>query len=74
MTGTLPAGLCGRHRQGTEPGLQAGCFSLISIIPFFAMNKRIAYLWKFLTYDIWRITEDEVTKTTYSVYNIIKTV
>ena len=38
------------------------------------MNKRIAYLWKFLTYDIWRITEDEVTKTTYSVYNIIKTV
>ena len=29
---------------------------------------------KFLTYDIWRITEDEVTKTTYSVYNIIKTV
>ena len=31
------------------------------------MNKRIAYLWKFLTYDIWRITEDEVTKTTYSV-------
>ena len=24
------------------------------------MNKRIAALWKFLTYDIWRITEDEV--------------
>ena len=38
------------------------------------MNKRIAALWKFLTYDIWRITEDEVTKTTFSLYNIIKTV
>lgn len=33
------------------------------------MNK----LWKFLTYDIWRITEDEVTKTTFSLYTIIKT-
>lgn len=38
------------------------------------MHKRIAALWKFLTYDIWRITEDEVTKTTFSVYNIIKTI
>ena len=38
------------------------------------MNKRIASLWKFLTYDIWRITEDEVTKTTFSLYNIIKTI
>ena len=38
------------------------------------MNKRIATLWKFLTYDIWRITEDEVTRTTFSVYNIIKTI
>lgn len=38
------------------------------------MNKRIASLWKFLTYDIWRITEDEVTRTTFSLYNIIKTI
>ncbi|MCD8184829.1 MAG: YihY/virulence factor BrkB family protein [Bacteroides sp.] len=38
------------------------------------MNQRIAAIWKFLTYDIWRITEDEVTKTTFSLYNIIKTV
>lgn len=38
------------------------------------MNKRITAFWKFLTYDIWRITEDEVTKTTYSIYNIIKTI
>lgn len=38
------------------------------------MNKRIASLWKFITYDIWRITEDEVTKTTFSLYNIIKTI
>lgn len=38
------------------------------------MNKRIAALWKFLTDDIWRITENEVTRTTFSVYNIIKSV
>lgn len=38
------------------------------------MNKRIASFWKFLTYDIWRITEDEVTRTTYAIYNIIKTI
>lgn len=38
------------------------------------MNQRIAKLWKFLTYDIWRITEDEVTRTKFSVYNIIKTI
>ena len=29
------------------------------------MNRRIAAFWKFLTYDIWRITEDEVTRTTF---------
>lgn len=38
------------------------------------MTNRIASLWKFLTYDIWRITEDEVTQTTFSLYNIIKTI
>lgn len=38
------------------------------------MNKRIASLWKFITYDIWRITEDEVNRTTFSVYTIIKTI
>ena len=38
------------------------------------MTRRIATLWKFLTYDIWRITEDEVTRTTFSLYNIIKTI
>ena len=38
------------------------------------MTQRIAALWKFLTYDIWRITEDEVTKTTFSAYNVIKSV
>ncbi|MBQ8502180.1 MAG: YihY/virulence factor BrkB family protein [Bacteroides sp.] len=36
------------------------------------MNQLKA-LWKFLTYDIWRITEDEVTKTTFSLYTVIKT-
>ena len=29
---------------------------------------------KFITYDIWRITEDEVTRTKFSLYNIIKTI
>ncbi|MBO4985542.1 MAG: YihY/virulence factor BrkB family protein [Bacteroides sp.] len=37
------------------------------------MNQQLKRLWKFLTYDIWRITEDEVTKTTFSLYTIIKT-
>ena len=35
---------------------------------------KIAQIWRFLTYDIWRITESEVTKSTYALYNIIKTV
>ena len=35
--------------------------------------NRIPKLWKFLTYDIWRITEDEVTRSTFALYNIIKT-
>ncbi len=38
------------------------------------MLQRISQLWKFLTYDIWRITEQEVTKTTFSLYNVIKTI
>ena len=38
------------------------------------MKKKLIDVWKFLTYDIWRITEGEVTKTTFSLYNIIKTV
>lgn len=37
------------------------------------MKKKITDIWKFLTYDIWRITEDEVTRTKFSLYNIIKT-
>lgn len=36
------------------------------------MNKKIKNIWRFLTYDIWRITEGEVTKTKFSLYNIIK--
>lgn len=38
------------------------------------MKRKIADIWKFLTYEIWRITEDEVTRTKFSIYNIIKTV
>ena len=38
------------------------------------MNKKIAEIWKFLTEDIWRITESEVTRTKYNIYNIIKTI
>lgn len=38
------------------------------------MHKRIKQIWKFLTYDIWRITEDEVTRTTFSLLNIVKTI
>lgn len=38
------------------------------------MKQKISDFWTFVTYDIWRITEDEVTKTTFSLYTIIKTV
>lgn len=38
------------------------------------MKQRISTLWKFLTYDIWRITEGEVNKTTFSLYTVIKTI
>lgn len=37
------------------------------------MIEKIKKLLKFLTYDIWRVTEDEVDKRTFSIYNIIKT-
>ena len=77
MAGTQP--LAG---QGTEPGLQADCLSSFvrnlpsqkQTLAATVMDKRISALWKFLSYDIWRITEDEVTKTTYSVYNVIKAI
>ena len=35
---------------------------------------RLRALYKFLTYDIWRITEGEVTRLTYRVYTVIKTI
>lgn len=37
------------------------------------MIEKIKKLLKFLTYDIWRVTEGEVDKRTFSLYNIIKT-
>ena len=38
------------------------------------MNEKIRKLWTFITYDIWRITENEVSKSRSSLYFIIKTV
>lgn len=38
------------------------------------MQQKISDFWKFVTYDIWRITESEVTKTKFSLYTIIKTI
>ncbi|NCC09811.1 MAG: YihY/virulence factor BrkB family protein [Bacteroidia bacterium] len=38
------------------------------------MKKRLTDTWKFLTYDIWRITEEEVTQRQFSIYTIIKTI
>ena len=38
------------------------------------MKNNFLRIWKFFTYDIWRITENEVTKRTYYLYKIIKTV
>lgn len=38
------------------------------------MNERIKRLWTFVTYDIWRVTENEVSRTRSSIYFIIKTI
>lgn len=38
------------------------------------MNEKIKRLWTFVTYDIWRITENEVSKSRSSLYFILKTV
>ncbi len=37
------------------------------------IGQQIARFWKFISNDIWRVTEDEVTKRKFSLYNIIKT-
>lgn len=36
--------------------------------------EKITYYWKFITNDIWRITDNEVTNMKYTLYTIIKTV
>lgn len=38
------------------------------------MIERIIKLWNFLTNDIWRVTEDEVTKRKFSFYTVVKTI
>jgi membrane protein len=36
--------------------------------------ERITCYWKFITNDIWRITDNEVTNLKYTIYTVIKTV
>ena len=38
------------------------------------MNNKISNFLQFITVDIWRVTESEVTKRKFSLYNIIKTI
>ena len=38
------------------------------------MNKKIKKLLSFITNDIWRVSETEVTHTKFSFYNVIKTI
>ncbi|MDL2247513.1 YihY/virulence factor BrkB family protein [Bacteroides sp. OttesenSCG-928-J23] len=38
------------------------------------MKERIAHIWKFLTEDIWRVTQNEVTRKRFSLYTVIKTI
>jgi len=38
------------------------------------MNKKIKAFFNFITYDIWRVSEAEVTHTKFSLYNIVKTI
>lgn len=37
-------------------------------------TKRLIQFWNFLTNDIWRVTEDEVTKRKFSLYTVMKTI
>ncbi len=37
------------------------------------IGQQVAKFWKFISNDIWRVTEDEVTKRKFSFYTIIKT-
>jgi len=36
--------------------------------------EKITYYWKFITNDIWRITDNEVTNLKYTLYTVIKTI
>ncbi|KAA6339938.1 hypothetical protein EZS27_012150 [termite gut metagenome] len=38
------------------------------------MYKKLIEFWKFLTYDIWRVTEHEVSKRRFSFLTIVKTI
>ena len=69
MAGTSPQG------ERTEPGLQAGCFFFIypNEELMSTMNKeKLKGLQSFLKDDIWRVTEDEVSKSRGILYNAIK--
>ena len=37
------------------------------------IKTRLKLLWRFLTYDIWRITDQEITGIKHTLVNIIKT-
>lgn len=38
------------------------------------MKKKLTRYWKFLTNDIWRVTEGEVSSKRFSFYNVVKTI
>ncbi len=52
----------------------AAFFLKVYTLYIWVMNEKIKRLWSFFTYDIWRITEDEVSRSRSSIYFIIKTV
>lgn len=37
------------------------------------MRKKLIDYWRFLTYDIWRVTENEVTRLQFSLLTVVKT-
>jgi membrane protein len=38
------------------------------------MYKKVIEFWKFLTYEIWRVTENEVSKRRFSLLTVVKTI
>jgi len=75
MTNAFPV-----FRKRTEPGLQAHCFILITLLSGFAMEKakvsfgrKVSDLWILISRDLWRAPKHEVKGLRNKFLNLIRT-